>query len=401
MPAPLALLLHPERLNYRPGEYLHYGSNMNSTMFMVDSANGLTELRQAEYDSENLFQTLLADHPTLLGSAGGAKGRLLLVRREAPVPEALDGPGRWSLDHLFLDGDGVPVLVEVKRSTDTRARREVVAQMLDYAANGVAYWPVDQLVEAFERTAAKAGAEPEQQLSDFLGDVAPDAFWRQVEANLRSGRVRMVFVADRIPHELRRIIEFLNEQMRPAEVLAIEVAHFTTSTGIRLLSPKLIGATERAAGAKAISPTKPPLDEAQWLFSLEEAKGRETAQNAGKLLNWFRDQGFITGMTTSQDAMFARLTRSNGKPTWPFFVRRSTGKIETSLQYLKDDPAFAAEDSRLELLSRLKGLPGVSIATEKATGWPSVPLADLSNEAIWHGFTTIAKEVQARSSEAN
>jgi hypothetical protein len=34
-----------------------------------------------------------------------------------------------------VDEAGVPTLVEVKRSSDTRARREVVARMLDYAAN--------------------------------------------------------------------------------------------------------------------------------------------------------------------------------------------------------------------------------------------------------------------------
>jgi hypothetical protein len=38
---------------------------------------------------------------------------------------------RWSLDHLFIDGDGVPTLVRVKRTSDPRARREVVAQMLE------------------------------------------------------------------------------------------------------------------------------------------------------------------------------------------------------------------------------------------------------------------------------
>lgn len=35
--------------------------------------------------------------------------------------------------------------MEVKRSTDTRIRREVVGQMLDYAANGVRYWPAEEL----------------------------------------------------------------------------------------------------------------------------------------------------------------------------------------------------------------------------------------------------------------
>ena len=50
------------------------------------------------------------------------------------------GSDRGSLDHLFLDQDAVPTLVEVKRSENTQIRREVVGQMLDYAANGVMFW---------------------------------------------------------------------------------------------------------------------------------------------------------------------------------------------------------------------------------------------------------------------
>ena len=369
---------------------------MTSTVFMIDSSNSLTELNQTNYDSEDLFQTLLADHPSLLADAGGSSGRLLLVQREAPVPTADTGVGHWSLDHLFLDGEGVPVLVEVKRATDTRVRREVVAQMLDYAANGVAYWPIDQIVDTFNATVAKSGGDPEQRLRQFLQEREPERFWRQVEANLRSGRIRMVFVADRIPQELRRIVEFLNEQMRPAEVLAIEVAQFMAD-GTRLLAPKLIGATERAASAKAVTPAKPPIDEDGWLETLREQKGEEAARNAGKLLSWFKERGFITRVMDSQDAMFARLDRPDGTPTWPFFIRRSTVKIETALQYLKDNPAFASEAVRLNLLDKLKALPGVNITTTKSTGWPGVPLVDLSRDDVWAGFTSVANEVQTRS----
>jgi hypothetical protein len=62
----------------------------------------------------------------------------------------------------------------------------------------------------------------------------------------------MVFVADRIPRELVRIVEFMNEQMRPAEVLAIEVEQFSDGKGIRTLVPRLVGATARAQAAKSI-----------------------------------------------------------------------------------------------------------------------------------------------------
>jgi hypothetical protein len=82
------------------------------------------------------------------------------VGREAALPDADDATGRWSVDHLFLDQDAVPTLVEVKRSSDTRIRREVVGQMLDYAANRVVYWPLDQLREFFARHASATAATP-------------------------------------------------------------------------------------------------------------------------------------------------------------------------------------------------------------------------------------------------
>lgn len=82
--------------------------------------------------------------------------RFLLVCREAPVADQY-GAGRWSLDHLFVDQDAIPTLVEVKRSSDSRIRREVVGQMLDYAANGTRYWGDGAVAQLFERTCADAG----------------------------------------------------------------------------------------------------------------------------------------------------------------------------------------------------------------------------------------------------
>jgi hypothetical protein len=66
------------------------------------------------------------------------------------VPADGDSGDRWSLDHLFADQDAIPTFVEVKRSTDTRIRREVVAQMLDYAANGTEYWTMNKIRLSFK-----------------------------------------------------------------------------------------------------------------------------------------------------------------------------------------------------------------------------------------------------------
>ena len=374
---------------------------MSASVFVIDSENRLTELSRGAYDSEALFQTLLADHPDLLRAASGPVGRLLLVSREASVPEAEGSAGRWSLDHLFLDRDGVPVLVEVKRASDTRARREVVAQMLDYAANGVAYWPIEQLAEAFVRTSEDEGVDPDAKLSAFLDGGDGEGFWRQVEANLKAGRIRMVFVADSISKELRRIVEFLNEQMRPAEVLAIEVEQFTATGGLRLLTPRLVGATERAASIKAITPVRTKINEEEWLAELAVLHGADSAANAVRLLEWFRNNGFKTGVTSGQDGLFARIERPDGKPSWPYFIRKSTGKVETALQFLKDNPAFASDGARLELLARIKALPRQRIATSKPTGWPAIPLPEFGSNDVWEGFIEIARDVQARTALGN
>lgn len=92
-------------------------------------------MTETPFDAEDVLQGLIAQHPEILADDSAGQGPLLLVRREAGITDQQDGGARFSLDHLYLDSQGVPTLVEVKRSSDTRGRREVVAQMLDYAAN--------------------------------------------------------------------------------------------------------------------------------------------------------------------------------------------------------------------------------------------------------------------------
>src|SRR5215217_7482824 len=87
------------------------------------------------YLAESDLQAHLAAHPELLSAeaAEDERRRWLLVRREMGVADRTDGTDRWGLDHLCVDQDAIPTFVEVKRSSDTRLRREVVGQMLDYA----------------------------------------------------------------------------------------------------------------------------------------------------------------------------------------------------------------------------------------------------------------------------
>ncbi|MCL4486666.1 MAG: hypothetical protein M1570_00865 [Chloroflexi bacterium] len=214
----------------------------------------LTPMEETAYETEDVLQTALARYPDLL--AGDQidpedPRRWLLVAREVGIPGDVDETGRWSLDHLFLDQDGVPTFIECKRASDTRSRREVIAQMLDYAANGTVYWDMSDLRQAAAETAKGRNRLLDDEIRALMRDDAADVegFWQKVADNLRHGKVRLVFVADRTPKELRRLVEFLNEKMADVEVLAVEIKQFKGKDQ-RALVPRVVGLTEEAKDRK-------------------------------------------------------------------------------------------------------------------------------------------------------
>lgn len=223
-------------------------------VFLIRDSGELVEMTETAYDSEVVLQELLARYPNLLtGDAhnDGPPRRWALVSREVSLTSVGGTSGAWSVDHLFLDQDGVPTLVEVKRSSNSEIRRSVVGQMLDYAANAVVYWPIERLRATFETNAEREDADPEQRIAELVGDGADvDAFWQQVATNLQAQRIRLVFVSDEIPSELARVIEFLNGQMSPAEVLGIEVKQYTGES-LKTLVPRIVGRTEEAVTRKS------------------------------------------------------------------------------------------------------------------------------------------------------
>ena len=140
-----------------------------SKIYYLDSiTNNIHELEETDFLTEVDMQELLANYPNLIPGDQIDEGNprnWLFVGREISVPSKEDEKSRWSLDHLFIDQDGIPTFVECKRATDTRARREVVAQMLDYAANGIQYWNLESLSRAAIKTAQESGSSIEEKLS--------------------------------------------------------------------------------------------------------------------------------------------------------------------------------------------------------------------------------------------
>lgn len=175
----------------------------------------------------------------------------LLIKREMPVPDPNNGNDRWSIDFLFSDQDAIPTFVECKRFHDTRSRREVVAQMLEYAANGHHYWTSDSLKHAAQSSNTDLDAEVQRISADFDRNQENyvESYFQKIEDNLREGQIRLIFFLEQAPFELKSIVEFLNRQMERAEVLIIESQQFEDNN-IKITVPMLFGYTEQARQIK-------------------------------------------------------------------------------------------------------------------------------------------------------
>jgi len=227
---------------------------MGGGIYLIDDDDRLVEMTEKAYDSEDQLQELLEKYPNILAGDQidrATPRRWLSINRESAIAPEEDGVDRWNLDHLFIDQDGIPTLVEVKRSRDAEMRQKMLGQMIDYAANALIYWPFESIVTQFEVNCREVGRDPEQVFEEFLGeDANEEGFWSQVKTNLQAGKFRLVFVADEIPGELRRVVEFLNEQMDPTEVLGLEIKQYLSEDGQRTLVPRLIGQTAGAQQKK-------------------------------------------------------------------------------------------------------------------------------------------------------
>ncbi len=338
----------------------------------------LLEMVEQSYELEDHLQELIERHPNLLAGDQvnpDAPRRWLMLSREVPVPGEEGGVGRWSLDHLLLDQDAIPTLVEVKRSSDSRIRREVVGQMLDYAANAVTYWNLDSLRESFEEKVRALDSEPEGEIAALADD--PDAdygeYWERAKTNLRAGRIRLVFVADVIPTELLRVVEFLNERMTPTEVIAVEIRQYTGG-GEQMLVPRVLGQTAEALQRKSSGGSR-KWDEQSFLEELERESGKQDADVAREILHWslksFPRLSWGKGMTVGG---FAPAMTHAGRPYWLFYVY-TYGKLEVGFQWMSRMPPFDQSDKRLELLRKLNEIPGVELPESALTKRPRIPLA--------------------------
>jgi len=365
---------------------------MSGKIFLLQENGHLQSMSEHAYINEEHLQTLLRDYPDLL--AGDQideenPRRWLLVSREIGVPFEEEGREWLSLDHLFIDQDGIPTLVEVKRSADTRTRREVVGQMLDYAANAVSYWSIDRLRSQFERRCESSMSDADAVVAELIesdpdDSEAIESYWERVETNLRAGKIRLVFVADEIPPELRRIVEFLNTYTTPVEVLAVEIRQYV-GEGLKTLVPRVMGQTAQAEGRKrSVSARK--WDEASFFKELGERHDEDAVKVARRILDWIRPR--VTRIWWGEgkrSGSFVPILDQAGTDHQLFAVW-TYGTLEVYFYWYQYKDPFNARAKRQQLLDKLNAIETISLADDVIDRRPGIPLTSLKDEQTLQKF---------------
>jgi hypothetical protein len=356
------------------------------SVYLLDSdmhASSLQRLRVASEDKE--LQTLLARNPYLLPSEQidpDNPPQWLLVKREMPVTDPATGSERWSLDFLFVDHMGVPTLVECKRCDDTRARREVIAQMLEYAANGHHYWSAAELQSAAHQTAGGA-----DQLNDWINRTCEAAgtateFFEIVERNLRESRMRLIFFLEDSPNELRSLVDFLNRQLNSTEVFLVEARLYQSTAG-RVVVPWLFGYTEEARVAKRGSREQTArlageVGEAAFRSAIEKGSLAPGVKSAiGSLLEaWPSGVSDSPGWVFRVNAIFVApaLIKTRGL----FHVGRN-GDLQLYFGYWKPETATDVGPEQVRVKTAfaegVSQLFGIKFTEKQLLSWPSVKAA--------------------------
>ena len=288
-------------------------------IYHLNEQGELEPMREEPFDLEDNLQELVAGHLELLSGERinpDNPRRFILIDREQGIADIIGGGNRWALDHLLIDQDAVPTLVEVKRSANSQIRREIVGQMMDYAAHATQTWNVSDIRRIFEKRVEAAGQDPDAVLAELLqSEEEPDAdaFWKQVETNLQIANLRLLFVVDSIPDELTRVVEFLNKQMPDIEVLAVEIKQFRGETGSTLV-PRVIGrdTTRRSGSGQTTRLAEQSL--------IESFPDPQVQQAAARLFEVARKHGAVRRATNRGMTVSARCAaRNNPLPVAWFF----------------------------------------------------------------------------------
>jgi len=199
--------------------------------------------------SEAWIQELLFKYPGLLpiGEIEPAFKGLIPIARELRT-------SRGPLDLFFINPSGYITLVETKLWTNPEARRQVVAQIIDYATE-VSRWSYIELVTAIRNASGSTASDPLTNAAQAAaGDEFSEAdFTDTVSRNLKDGKFLLLIVGDGIHEGVEDMAEFLQRTPQLGFTLGlVELALFKVGADPKegfFVQPRVLARTREVTRA--------------------------------------------------------------------------------------------------------------------------------------------------------
>jgi hypothetical protein len=266
-------------------------------ILLIDGGK-VTPLNETKFTEEGKLQDYLEKYPNLIPLSDIVEGAsdLVCIGREV-------GAGSGAIDLLCVDKDGLLTIIETKLRRNRELRREVIGQIIEYAAY-VSQWAADDVYRVASEYFSKSDKVPaeykgktlDEGMKQIVGEEFSDEDFRSsIGQNLREGRIRLIIAVDELIEPLRATVTFLNSQSN-FDILLLEVSDFEESETKRVLVPLLFG----YAQTRETSKVKPPKINEEIFLDRCRAEGhekavelysrvkalRESRRASGDFINW-------------------------------------------------------------------------------------------------------------------
>ena len=269
------------------------------------------------------------------------------------------------VDAVFVNRNGALVLVECKLFRNPQARREVIAQILDYAKE-LSRWGYADLQAAVSQRLRRPG---ENLLFRMVAELYPSldeaTFVDSVSRNLARGRFLLLVAGDGIRQEMEAIAEYVQDHAPLRFTLGlVELRGFELPGGRLLVQPRILARTREVERIviRTLEPTAATEERALDVPMEDSAP-----------------EGDARARALAEDRAF-----------WAEYARR----------VVFDDPAQPVPTPRSFGNARASlGHPDVWLTVYRARGWSQVGafirLRGAEGRRIWEGLRASTEEIDA------
>lgn len=194
------------------------------------------------------------------------------------------------IDAVFLNPEGKLTIVECKLWRNPQARREVVAQTLDYA-RALKRWSYSDLQRQVSARLKEQGNIPFYRARALQPELDEASFIDAVARNLRSGRFLMVILGDGVREDVEAIAELINSNAAAAFQFAMVEAALYDAGARVAVQTRVLAKTRLIERSVVVVSLQPSIDRELDIndddTSAPEAAVKSNAPRDSRLRDWW------------------------------------------------------------------------------------------------------------------